>query len=260
MHSRRASSIDRNPASGAVIVNYPSAAIAHRELSGRAPSSRSGGPVWVDLPGADSSRVLETLESLNFTKETVTYCLVSRQRPQGILHANTLFVSCHAALARKRSLFVSYPIRMCIRPDVALTIHGVSTRDPQPLQRILPAVDRAIDGGPQHFAAILLEAVVASYERLFDRPVISGALATPVTSRCKESRLAKMWPRLQVLSHLLHSQKDLLAQLRPVGMRFLAGGTDLVDELTSRIASVEIWIETMAHTSEGRTESKSPRS
>lgn len=246
MQSRSASGADRNPVQGIVIVHSPPGAVWHQELLGHSTVPTLGGPAWVDVPGADFARVSEVLSWLRFREETLTYYLLARKRPQRIVHSSALFVFCQAVVARKRGLFAPYPIRMCTRPGVVITTHGTPGRNSPPLQCILPGLARGTDRAPRGFAALLLQEVVASYEQLCDYGPVRDVLEAFGSRRAK-AQLPPIQPRIGLLEHLLRGQMLLLKQLRAEGAEFLADGTKLVDELTSRIAGIQIRIGTATH-------------
>jgi hypothetical protein len=207
---------------------------------------RDGTPcqVWIDLPAANRDKLVEVCRRLKLPEETVSSWLLRCNGPRVVLRPDSVFIVCHVALAREHDLFFSYQVRMLIRSDLIITTHGSSGRKPEPLQRLLPGLEAAVEAGPQHLASAFLREVAASYGRVLD-----GVLdrASPGLNRPGVPYADPLRQRLSVFARRLREQKSLLMMLRGRGSRFFKGGYALVDELTAVLVSVEIAAAAVAH-------------
>lgn len=146
----------------------------------------------MDLPGADRTVLDKVQQTLGFSPEVITYCLL-RYRAAKVIHTDSgLFLVTFLTLPHSSSLFTLWELKMCVSSRFLLTVHRLSSPAPLSLESRLPGLRGAIDLGTGHLLRLILEGtvrfygtIVAEIERRLPREEKRDLGQTPETAVAK---------------------------------------------------------------------------
>jgi len=146
-------------------------------------------PVWVDLRGPDRAQLEAVRQTLGFSPEVITHCLLPAHTPKVIPIDSALFLVTFLAARSPQSLFALRALKICVAPDFLLTVHGRSSAALGLRQLRLSDLPNANNGRTGHHLRLILEGAVQSYETVgaeLRKRLPRGAQPDPGQSQVKQ--------------------------------------------------------------------------
>lgn len=123
-------------------------------------------PVWVDLLGPNRDQLEEVRQTLGFSPEVITHCLLPAHTPKVISINSALFLVTFLGAHAPQGLFALRALKICVAPGFLLTVRGRASTT-FGLGRIrLPDLPNANNGRTGHLLRLILEGAVESYKTI----------------------------------------------------------------------------------------------
>jgi Mg2+ and Co2+ transporter CorA len=179
--------VDKQPSRSFIDASsQPEEGVAPPVLAARGPEK----PVWVDLLGPNREQLEEVRQTLGFSPEVITHCLLPAHTPTVIPIDSALFLVTFLGARAPQGLFALRALKICLAPDFLLTVHGrMSTTSGLGRLRLLevPNADNSRTG---HLLRLILEGAVESYK------TISADLREHLPR--KAQRKSRQWQRERI--------------------------------------------------------------
>jgi Pentapeptide repeats (8 copies)/CorA-like Mg2+ transporter protein len=123
-------------------------------------------PMWVDLLSPNREQLEEVCQTLGFSPEVITHCLLPAHTPKVIPIDSALFLVTFLGACAPQGLFVLRALKICVAPGFLLTVRGRASTTPGVRQLRLPDLPNANHSRPGHLLRVILEGVVESYKTI----------------------------------------------------------------------------------------------
>jgi hypothetical protein len=122
--------------------------------------------VWVDLLSPTRERLEAVRQTLGFSPEVITHCLLTAHTPKVIPIDSALFLVTFLGARAPQGLFALRALKICVAPGFLLTVRGRARTAPGVRQLRLSDVLNANRDRTGHLLRLILEGAVESYKTI----------------------------------------------------------------------------------------------
>jgi hypothetical protein len=120
----------------------------------------------VDLLGPNREQLEEVRQTLGFSPEVITHCLLPAHTPKVISIDSALFLVTFLGAHAPQELFALRALKICVAPGFLLTVRGRASTTLGLGRLRLPDVPNANNGRTGHLLRLILEGAVESYKTI----------------------------------------------------------------------------------------------
>jgi len=176
--------------------------------------------VWVDLLHPNREQLEEVRQTLGFSPEVITHCLLPAHTPKVVPIDAALFLVTFLGARAPQGLFVLRALKICVAPGFLLTVRGRARTTPGVRQLRLPEVPSANHGRPGHLLRVILEGAVESYKTIgaaLRERLPGDAQREPGQGQSERIRRQQMSRKGEQFVRFLHQQRVFLQEVARTG-------------------------------------------